>query len=134
LIALENVADQDVHVFTSSIAGWIARFERAGFRTKRVHRYDYSPFLRADRFVTSGVRGLPGLPSRLLRRDAPQGPQRDPGAPTKSRATPLRSAAAAARVSALRVLVAADSLIEGALVEANAPLPTIHCVFQFAAI
>ena len=134
VLALENVADQDVHVFASSIDGWISRFERAGFRMRRVHRYDYSPFLRADRFVTSNVRRLVGAPARLLRRPEPQPLPLDPGAPVASRATPLRRALQVARVSALRLLVAADSLVEGALVEANVPFPTIHCGFQFEAI
>ncbi len=137
VLALENIADQGVHVFTSSIDGWTARFEKAGFRRKRVHRYDFSPFLRADRFVALGVRRLVEAPAQLLRRgspSAPPGPPRDPGAPVKAHGTPLRRVARIARASALRVFVAADSVVESVLVEANAPLPTIHCGFQFEAI
>jgi SAM-dependent methyltransferase len=133
VIALENVADQDVHVFANSIDGWIARFERAGFRMIRVHRYDYSPFLRTDRFITSRVRRLVGAPARLFRRTRKPLPL-DPGAPVVPHATSLRRAVHGARVAALRLLVAADSLVEGPLVEANVPLPTVHCGFQFEAV
>jgi 2-polyprenyl-3-methyl-5-hydroxy-6-metoxy-1,4-benzoquinol methylase len=134
VLALENIADQGVHVFTGSIDGWTSRFEKGGFRRKRVHRYDFSPFLRAGRFVAVGVRRLLQAPVQLLGRGTPSGPPRDPGAPLKAHGTPLRRAARIARASALRVCVAADSVVESVLVEANAPLPTIHCGFQFEAI
>jgi SAM-dependent methyltransferase len=132
-IALENVSDQDVHVFANSIDDWTRRFERAGFRRRLVRRYDFSPMLRADRFVALTVRGLARLPGRLLRGDEPAPPQ-DPGAPLRPDPTRLRRAFGAAHDAVLRVCVAADSIVERALVDANVPLPTVHCGFLFEAI
>ncbi|MGH7271151.1 MAG: class I SAM-dependent methyltransferase, partial [Polyangiaceae bacterium] len=57
VLALENVRDQDVHVFSSSVDGWIRRFERAGFACKAVQRYDYSPLLRGERALVGGIKG-----------------------------------------------------------------------------
>jgi len=132
-VVLENVSDQDVHVFANSIEGWNRRFERAGFRRRQVRRYDFSPMLRADRFVALTARDLARLPRRWLRRDEPA-PPRDPGAPLRADPTRLRRVVGAVRNSVLRACVAADSLVEGALVRANAPLPTVHCGFLFEAI
>jgi SAM-dependent methyltransferase len=129
-LVLENVSDQDVHVFANSIEGWTRRFERAGFRRVEVRRYDFSPLLRIDRFVALGAR-------KLLRGGVHRGaaaPPLDPGAPVRSTPSRLRRVFGAARDSVLRVCVAADTLVEKALVEANAPLPTVHCGFLFTAV
>ena len=89
--------------------------------------------LRADRFVALSARGLARLPGRWLRGDEPA-PPRDPGAPLRSDPSRLRRVFVAMHDSVLRACVAADSLVEGALVQANAPLPTVHCGFLFEAI
>jgi len=141
VLALENIADQDVHVFANSIEEWTARFERAGFRRKAVRRYDFSPLLRTQRLVASsvlrlvrGARGAQGeqreQPARAA--DAQPPPARQPG--PQSGDSRLRSALRTVRNGALRVCVAGDSAIEGLLIELNAPLPTVHCGFQFEAV
>jgi SAM-dependent methyltransferase len=132
-LALENISDQDVHVFANTIEGWTDRFARAGFRRKQIRRYDFSPLLRADRFIALTARGLARLPGRLLRGDRPE-PPRDPGAPVRPAANGIRRVVGAARSSMLRVCAAGDAVVESALVEANAPLPTVHCAFLFEAI
>jgi SAM-dependent methyltransferase len=129
-LVLENVSDQDVHVFANSIEGWTERFARAGFRRAAVRRYDFSPLLRVDRFVALGARSL-ARRGGLVHGDgaAPM----DPGAPVRPTQSGLRRVFGAAHDSVLRICVAADTLVEKALVEANAPLPTVHCGFLFCA-
>jgi hypothetical protein len=128
---LENVSDQDVHVFANSIEGWTERFARAGFRRAAVRRYDFSPLLRMDRFVALGARSL-ARRGGLVRGDGGAAPM-DPGAPVRPAPGGLRRVFGAAHDSVLRICVAADTLVEKALVEANAPLPTVHCGFLFCA-
>ena len=132
-LVLENISDQDVHVFANTIEGWTDRFARAAFRRKQIRRYDFSPLLRADRFIALSARGLARLPRRVLEGDAPE-PSRDPGAPVRPAANGIRRMVGAARNSMLRVCAAGDSVVEWALVEANAPLSTVHCGFLFEAI
>ena len=129
-IVLENVSDQDVHVFANSIDGWIERFGRAGFRCVEIRRYDFSPLLRVDRFLALRARSLARMGGLVRDAAAP----RDPGAPVRPAPRGLRRVFGAAHDSILHVCVAADALVENALVEANAPLPTVHCGFLFAAV
>jgi|HubBroStandDraft_1064217.scaffolds.fasta_scaffold235133_2 SAM-dependent methyltransferase len=131
-LVLENVSDQDVHVFANSIEGWTQRFARAGFRRLELRRYDFSPLLRVDRFVALGARSL-ARGAGLLRGERGAAPI-DPGAPVRSAPGALRRVFGAAHDSVLRVCVAADTLVENVLVEANAPLPTVHCGFLFTAV
>jgi SAM-dependent methyltransferase len=131
-LALENVSDQDVHVFANSVDGWTRRFERAGFRRLDLQRYDFSPLLRADRFVALGARRLAGLAGLgRAQRAASMEPPRDPGAPVPAARSPMRRAFVAAHEALLHVCVTGDSLVENVLIEANAPLPTVHCGFLF---
>jgi SAM-dependent methyltransferase len=127
VLALENVRDQDVHVFSSSIEGWISRFERAGFRCRHICRYDYSPLLRLDRLLALTAR-------RLLRRGRPDRETRDPGTRGLDEPTSrLRRVAGAAHASVLRIATTGDTLVERLLIETNPPLPTVHCGFLFQA-
>jgi SAM-dependent methyltransferase len=131
-LVLENVSDQDVHVFANTIDGWTERFARAGFRRVEIRRYDFSPLLRVDRFLALGARRL-ARRGGLARGEGARAPM-DPGAPVRTAPGGLRMVFGAAHDSVLRVCVAADTLVEKALVEANAPLPTVHCGFLFTAV
>jgi len=46
VIALENLLDHSANTHSNSIAVWKNKFEKAGFTTVAVQRYDYIPFLR----------------------------------------------------------------------------------------
>ena len=50
-LLLENICDQDLHVFSHSIDGWKKKFSDAGFSVVAIQRYDYSPFLRIYRTI-----------------------------------------------------------------------------------
>src|SRR5574341_2329546 len=52
-IFLENVRDQDFHMFANSIEEWCKKFTAAGFTTLALHRYDYSPSLRLFKRLAS---------------------------------------------------------------------------------
>src|SRR5438552_1855518 len=46
MIALENIVDQDPHVFANTIIGWKERFAVEGLQSLASCRYDYNPALR----------------------------------------------------------------------------------------
>jgi len=122
-IALENVRDQDPHVFANSVRGWRSRFEHAGFSLVTLQRYDYSPFLRLV---------------AMLRRAANRGLRREPVADASPESLVasggMRDTLSAASDAAKRAAVALDSLLEPLLIAQNVPLPTVHCGFLFRAV
>lgn len=120
-IVLENVRDQDPHVFANPIRGWRTRFEQAGFILVTLQRYDYSPLLR-----------LVGLLRRAGNRALARGS--DASTPeTLVAAGGHRDALGVASNAVKRIAVALDSLIEPLLISQNVPLPTVHCGYLFRA-
>ncbi len=121
-IVLENVRDQDPHVFANSIRGWRTKFEQRGFSLVTMQRYDYSPFLRLVAALRRGA-------NRALGRRAPaESPESLVGAGGG------RDAMSVASDAAKRVAVSLDSLIEPLLIAQNVPLPSVHCGLLFRAV
>jgi 2-polyprenyl-3-methyl-5-hydroxy-6-metoxy-1,4-benzoquinol methylase len=118
VMALENVRDQDPHVFARSIRGWRTAFEGAGFTMVTMQRYDYSPMLRMVSLLRSIAR-------RALRRRMPESPSGLVASGGSQDGLSVVSNAAK------RAAVAIDSMIEPLLITQNVPLPTVHCGFLF---
>lgn len=125
VIALENVRDQDPHVFANSIRGWRTLFESAGFALVTMQRYDYSPCLR---FVDM----LRRMIFAVLRRRSTGG--RDVSPESLVSAGGARGMRNRTSHLVKRLAVKVDSKIEPVLIAQNAPLPTVHCGFLFRAI
>ncbi len=124
-IVLENIHDQGPHVFSNTIKEWQKKFHDAGFSTIAVQRYDYSPFLRIDAWI-----------SQQLVRMGGRSNSNSPGSFVTS--STLKSGPRYylrnANQIIQRLAVGFDSLLEPVLVRVNIGLPTIHCGFLFKAV
>jgi SAM-dependent methyltransferase len=118
-LMLENVRDRGPHVYSHSIPGWIELIADSGLSVQSVRRYDYSPALRT---LTWFRRRLG--PSEAARRSSPES-YLVPSPPDR----PLASLKRAGVRAATRLVVAADAVVEPALVRRNPRLPTVHCGF-----
>ena len=127
VLALENVRDQAPHVFSNSLSGWQAKFEKAGFESVATQRYDYI-FLnrlygalrrRAASVLKSSKSTAEITPEKYLTRT-----------PGYRKTTLLRHLDAGAS----RVAVAVDGVPETLLIRSNLTLPTVHCGFLFKAV
>jgi 2-polyprenyl-3-methyl-5-hydroxy-6-metoxy-1,4-benzoquinol methylase len=133
-VILENVHDQDVHVFAQSIASWQDLFGAAGFRTILVRRYDYSPATRISGFMAAAA-------GKLMRRTGlqkrPNGPQVPVGVADSvdgkdtSSSSRLIDAARSVGWLARRGALTIDDRVEPLLIRMNIDLPTVHCGFLF---
>jgi 2-polyprenyl-3-methyl-5-hydroxy-6-metoxy-1,4-benzoquinol methylase len=133
LLILENIHDQGIHVFSRSIHDWQSLFEAQGFRSLSVHRYDYSPTLRA---MSSLMGGAANLARRAGLLPTPSGPNvpsvvsDDPsnggGAGARLRGS-LRSVGWFVRRAAIEI----DDKVEPLLVRRNMKMSTVHCGFLF---
>jgi trans-aconitate methyltransferase len=134
VLALENVRDQDPHVFSNSISGWQARFGNAGFESVAIQRYDYSflnrlygafrrrngAFRRRAASVLKSSKAIAEItPEKYLTRT-----------PGDRKTTLLRHL----DTGAIRVAVAVDGVPEPPLIRSNLKLPTVHCGFLFKAV
>lgn len=134
VLILENVRDQDIHVFAQSITGWQTLFEEMGFRTVQVRRYDYSPAIRMSGSLVSALGNLARRTGILRKSDGPELPRGTTGTAAEINAAPsspirslLRSAGWLARKAALTI----DERIEPLLIRLDSTLPTVHCGFLF---
>jgi SAM-dependent methyltransferase len=126
-LLLENVRDQDPHVFSNSVAGWRALMEGAGFELLRLRRYDYSPALRLRRRMIEQVRSKGKRGGAAP--EAPDAFMAPSSHGERSRLGRLGgSVNAAVHVAAALV----DVPVETRLIERQPPLPSIHCGFLFA--
>ncbi|MHB8573004.1 MAG: class I SAM-dependent DNA methyltransferase [Candidatus Dormibacteria bacterium] len=124
-LVLENVRDQDPHVFAHSVAGWRELFGSAGFTPVRTAAYDYSPMLRLRSWAVSPVRrAAPRAEAQAIR-----------SADTvMARAEGGRSWVRAVNDLTKFVAVAADEVLEPILEVAGLPLSTVHAGFLFRAV
>lgn len=127
-VVLENVADQEPHVFSRSASGWTELFEQRGFRLRATQRYDYSPATRLLAFLKGrlapGAAGAPSGHSNPKKYETGERP-----ATNWATATPLQRA----QLAALRLAAALDQPLEAGLVRFQAPVRTVHCGFLFEA-
>lgn len=129
-IVLENIRDQGPHVFSRTIEGWRARFEKVGFSTVAMQRYDYSPFLRLLEFVRSGLQQIILM---LRHRDEVELTPETLTAPLTHK-DGLKYRMLEVRRDVQRLAMGLDSVVEHILVRSNIRLPTRHCGFLFKAI
>jgi SAM-dependent methyltransferase len=126
LILLENVRDQDPHVFSHSVQEWVDKFKDSGFLCQKIQRYDYNPCLRTYHFF---LRTLKSLMHRNSSSDHVPSERND----GTGELVPLGKFLGSLNVSIKRSLIFFDGFFEAVSVKLNLPLPTIHCGFLFRA-
>lgn len=123
VIALENVSDQAPHVFSRSIGGWRTLFERAGFKSLAMRRYDYSACLRSLKRL---MRVLPSTAT-------PAGPDTAETLNAPRRPVAARSIGRPARLAVMRACTVVDGAIEPVCIRLGLAAPSVHCGFLFRA-
>ena len=122
---LENVRDQEPHVFANSVSEWKSKFRRAGFELIAIQRYDYNFFTRSYlAFAQSLV--------SLLRRQRSKGVDKtkEPFGDKGRKISSLRSSLRSINFGIIRVTIKIDSLLEPIFMHYNVQLfPTVHCAF-----
>lgn len=121
-IVLENTHADAPHVFPRSLASWRTLFERVGFQTLSVLRYDYSPFLR-----------LAGMARTAAARAAGRARPHESSADPEELVSRVGGRDSLSRLSERMNRAAAflDRGIEPLLIKANPAASSVHCGFLF---
>ncbi len=131
-IILENIRDQGIHVFSNTIKGWQAKFEKAGFQSIAIQRYEYSPFLRLHSCTIKKLKYIvvPGdskqtelTPERYMI-----------SIDDEEQQDGLKNSLHSINNIAKRLSVGLDSIVEPLFIRSNINLPTVHCGFLFKAV
>jgi SAM-dependent methyltransferase len=128
-IVLENVRFQAPDHFSRSVTDWRELFEGAGFETRSLRTYNFSPALR----LCDRARGLLPAPREDRSRDVVV---EDVVAPDRGETEPsslTRRLLRGAHGAALRVAVALDARIEPHLIGRRPPLAPTNCGYLFRA-
>jgi hypothetical protein len=128
-IVLENVRFQAPDHFSRSVAGWRELFEAAGFATRSLRTYNFSPALR----LCERARGI--FASSRDERQTEVGVE-DMVAPNRDAAEPgsvPRRILRGGHRTALRAAVAIDSRVEPLLIGRRPRLAATNCGYLFMA-
>lgn len=135
-LILENIRDQDPHVFANSVRKWQSMFEGAGFEAVALKPYDYNLLSRSylsirRRLVSSSRRLLSKGVSKGATEYSPESfmAKRTGG----QRGLALRYSLRLLDSGAKRLVFGLDSILEPTLVRSNFALPSVHCGFLFRA-
>jgi 2-polyprenyl-3-methyl-5-hydroxy-6-metoxy-1,4-benzoquinol methylase len=139
VIALENTFEQAANTHSNSIEVWKSKFEKAGFATVAVQRYDYIPFLRV--YLWLGSKLYRAFINNKTFNQMAMTPETLVTVQTDISPTYHQEASKGMRKiihelfnTGKAVAIVFDTVAETALIAANWNFTTYHCGFVFKAV